>query len=132
MLRHLWLQVQAGDWRKVLADITPPDANDDYNGWLAFQKKKWRIQRAERKRNRQLGVSLGTARARLQGNPVASSQGGIDRFLAEKRQALHSKHWQVLQVSTLVQNRTKRAHGLHVTTGGRDCLAWTLQALVSC
>ena len=49
-----------------------PDMAQNYEEWVAYQKLKWRVQRAERKRKRMSGISLQTAVATAA--PAAQTQ----------------------------------------------------------
>ncbi|EDQ91191.1 uncharacterized protein MONBRDRAFT_15015, partial [Monosiga brevicollis MX1] len=85
-------QVQAGDWREVMAEETSGDPAEDYPAWLKYQKRKWSIQRAERKRKRSLGISMTTAVA--SGDSVA-----LSRYVAGKQEAAIVNHWQIIQIA---------------------------------
>ena len=65
---------------------TMPNPSEDYPGFLQYQKKKWAIQRQERKRRRQLFGGR---------NVVASDLGGYFRNQAA---LAYTKTWQVLQL----------------------------------
>lgn len=64
-----------------------PDMTKDYEGFLRYQKKKWRIQRQQRLRRRQLFGE--------RNNVTTDSLGGFFRSQAE---LLFSSTWQVLQL----------------------------------
>lgn len=84
-----------------------------YPEWLAFHKRKWRIQRAERKRRRLMGISATSARARAQdgqegagvtsaGAASASTARGpvtMANYLANTAQRMNQMHWQILQIA---------------------------------
>ena len=89
---------EPGDWRVVLGE--PPNENAPYTEWLAFQKRKWRIQRAERKRRRLMGISALTSRAEGRGTVRAATAapGGMAAFLNTTAQRTNMMHWQIIQI----------------------------------
>eukprot|EP00049_Salpingoeca_infusionum_P023474 m.12318 g.12318 ORF g.12318 m.12318 type:complete len:2363 (-) comp5819_c0_seq1:202-7290(-) len=86
-------EVQAGDWRQVLG--TPPDINDGYSNWLDFHKRKWKIQAAERRRLKMMGISGSTAMARGASQAASTMRG----FINQKRSELASGHWEIIQIA---------------------------------
>jgi DNA polymerase epsilon subunit 1 len=78
----------------------PPNENAPYTEWLAFQKRKWRIQRAERKRRRLMGISALTSRAEGRGTVRAATAapGGMAAFLNTTAQRTNMMHWQIIQI----------------------------------
>ena len=67
-----------------------PSMTEDYQGFLRYQKKKWKIQKQARKRRRQLFGEQST--------PATTTLGGLFRNQAE---ILFTNMWQVLQLREL-------------------------------
>lgn len=69
-----------------------PRREEDLQGWLAFQKKKWKLQRQLRKHRQQSGVSGDTVRAR---------GGSMNAYFARQQASFAQKYWQIIQVQEL-------------------------------
>ncbi|KAI9804136.1 MAG: DNA polymerase epsilon catalytic subunit [Sarcosagium campestre] len=65
---------------------TMPSISDDYQGWLRYQKQKWRIQRHARIRRRQLF-----------GERSHKASDAIGNFFRNQAELLFNTTWQVLQ-----------------------------------
>lgn len=71
--------------------LVQPDINDDYEEWLAYMKKKWKIQRQARQRRQHLfGNSMISHR---------SNAGEVSSFLKNQAETRYGKEWQILQVA---------------------------------
>ncbi|KAI7135223.1 DNA polymerase epsilon catalytic subunit, partial [Hortaea werneckii] len=64
-----------------------PSMKEDYVGWLQYQKKKWRIQKAARKRRRQLF-----------GEKRVDATDAIGTFFRQQAEQVYSSDWQILQL----------------------------------
>ncbi|SMY28826.1 unnamed protein product [Zymoseptoria tritici ST99CH_1A5] len=64
-----------------------PSITEDYQGWLRYQKKKWKIQKAARKRRRQLF-----------GEKRADATDAIGTFFRNQAEVLYTTDWQILQL----------------------------------
>lgn len=64
-----------------------PSMTEDYSGWLKYQKKKWKIQKAARKRRRQLF-----------GEKRADATDAIGTFFRNQAEVLYTTDWQILQL----------------------------------
>ncbi|KAI9690075.1 MAG: DNA polymerase epsilon catalytic subunit [Bogoriella megaspora] len=64
-----------------------PSITEDYQGWLNYQKKKWKIQRQARKRRRQLF-----------GEKKPEAMDGIGSMFRNQAQMLYISTWQLLQL----------------------------------
>ncbi|SMQ55161.1 unnamed protein product [Zymoseptoria tritici ST99CH_3D7] len=64
-----------------------PSITEDYQGWLKYQKKKWKIQKAARKRRRQLF-----------GEKRADATDAIGTFFRNQAEVLYTTDWQILQL----------------------------------
>lgn len=76
-----------GDWRQL---GKMPCEGDDYPTWLQFQKRKWKLQRLERKRRQVAGLSGVSMRAA--GNNITS-------YLARQKHSLAHQHWEIIQIT---------------------------------
>ncbi|KAH9828439.1 DNA polymerase epsilon catalytic subunit A [Teratosphaeria destructans] len=65
-----------------------PSITEDYQGWLRYQKKKWKIQKAARIRRRQL---FGEKR-------VDAATDGLGAFFRQQAEMLYTTDWQILQL----------------------------------
>eukprot|EP01135_Chromosphaera_perkinsii_P002657 Nk52_evm25s226 gene=Nk52_evmTU25s226 len=65
-----------------------PDRTQDYKGWLAHQKQKWKLQREERKKRRTEG--LGVRRT--------EERGTLGSFLNEQARAIAVYPWHIIQL----------------------------------
>ena len=61
--------------------------NQDYEGWVATNRKKWRELRKERRRRREAGISTGRKGAT-----------GVSDFFQRQSIAVGTSHWQILQI----------------------------------
>ncbi|KAI9677772.1 MAG: DNA polymerase epsilon catalytic subunit [Trizodia sp. TS-e1964] len=66
-----------------------PDLNQDYEGFLKYQKRKWKIQKQARVRRRQLFGER---------NATAGEAVGIGSYFRNKAEMLYISTWQVLQL----------------------------------
>ncbi|KAK4497559.1 hypothetical protein PRZ48_012010 [Zasmidium cellare] len=64
-----------------------PSITEDYRGWLKYQKKKWKIQKAARARRRQLF-----------GEKRQDAADAIGSFFRNQAELLYTTDWQVLQL----------------------------------
>ncbi|KAK5135159.1 DNA polymerase epsilon catalytic subunit [Meristemomyces frigidus] len=64
-----------------------PSITEDYKGWLKYQKKKWKIQKAARKRRRQLF-----------GEKRVDASDAIGTFFRQQAEVLYTTDWQILQL----------------------------------
>ncbi|KAK5698402.1 DNA polymerase epsilon catalytic subunit [Elasticomyces elasticus] len=64
-----------------------PSITEDYKGWLRYQKKKWKIQKAARKRRRQLF-----------GEKRADATDAIGTFFRQQAELVYTTDWQILQL----------------------------------
>ncbi|KAK5125281.1 DNA polymerase epsilon catalytic subunit [Meristemomyces frigidus] len=64
-----------------------PSITEDYKGWLRYQKKKWKIQKAARKRRRQLF-----------GEKRVDASDAIGTFFRNQAELLYTTEWQILQL----------------------------------
>lgn len=64
-----------------------PSITEDYVGWLQYQKKKWKIQKAARKRRRQLF-----------GEKRQDATDAIGTFFRNQAELLYTADWQILQL----------------------------------
>ncbi|KXS96959.1 hypothetical protein AC579_1485 [Pseudocercospora musae] len=64
-----------------------PSITEDYRGWLKYQKQKWKIQKAARKRRRQLF-----------GEKRADANDAIGTFFRNQAELLYTTDWQILQL----------------------------------
>lgn len=64
-----------------------PSMTEDYQGWLKYQKKKWKIQKAARQRRRQLF-----------GEKRADATDAIGTFFRNQAEVLYTTDWQILQL----------------------------------
>ncbi|RMY26027.1 hypothetical protein D0867_00337 [Hortaea werneckii] len=64
-----------------------PSIKEDYVGWLQYQKKKWKIQKAARKRRRQLF-----------GEKRVDATDAIGTFFRQQAEQVYSSDWQILQL----------------------------------
>ncbi|KAF2814826.1 DUF1744-domain-containing protein [Mytilinidion resinicola] len=64
-----------------------PSITEDYNGWLQYQKKKWKIQKQARKRRRQLF-----------GEKQTDSSDAIGSFFRNQAEMLYISTWQLIQL----------------------------------
>lgn len=78
-------QILLDPYAELPADV--PDVEEDYGGWLQYQKKKWKIQRQARARRRQLFGE--------RPNVAADS---ISNFFRNQAELLFISTWQVLQL----------------------------------
>lgn len=79
-------EVQAADpFANLPEDI--PDMEEDYKGWLKYQKKKWGIQKHARARRRQ-----------LYGDQNTSNKDSLGSYFRNKATTMFIKDWQVLQL----------------------------------
>eukprot|EP00698_Gefionella_okellyi_P023680 TRINITY_DN8155_c0_g1_i1.p1 TRINITY_DN8155_c0_g1~~TRINITY_DN8155_c0_g1_i1.p1 ORF type:complete len:2256 (+),score=530.17 TRINITY_DN8155_c0_g1_i1:623-6769(+) len=73
-----------------------PDVENDFEDWLLYEKKKWRLLRAVRKRRKMLGgESVPTPAASL----VTSH--GLRGYLKDVAETTKAKMWQIVQISSL-------------------------------
>jgi DNA polymerase epsilon subunit 1 len=66
---------------------TMPSITEDYRGWLKYQKKKWKIQKAARARRRQLF-----------GEKRADANDAIGTFFRNQAELLYTTDWQIVQL----------------------------------
>jgi DNA polymerase epsilon subunit 1 len=64
-----------------------PSITEDYTGWLKYQKKKWKIQKAARMRRRQLF-----------GEKRQDATDAIGTFFRNQAELLYTTDWQILQL----------------------------------
>jgi DNA polymerase epsilon subunit 1 len=64
-----------------------PSINDNYSGWLMYQKQKWKIQRQTRARRRQLF-----------GEKAVDASDAIGSFFRNQAQSLFISTWQLVQL----------------------------------
>lgn len=64
-----------------------PNISEDYKGWLKYQKRKWKIQKAARKRRRQLF-----------GGERHDATDAIGTFFRQQAELVYTADWQVLQL----------------------------------
>lgn len=64
-----------------------PSITEDYTGWLKYQKKKWKIQKAARARRRQLF-----------GEKRQDAADAIGSFFRNQAELLYTTDWQILQL----------------------------------
>ncbi|KAK0930490.1 DNA polymerase epsilon catalytic subunit [Friedmanniomyces endolithicus] len=64
-----------------------PSITEDYKGWLRYQKQKWKIQKAARKRRRQLF-----------GEKRADATDAIGTFFRQQAELVYTTDWQILQL----------------------------------
>lgn len=64
-----------------------PSITEDYQGWLKYQKKKWKIQKQARKRRRQLF-----------GEKRGDATDAIGTFFRAQAELVYTSDWQVLQL----------------------------------
>jgi DNA polymerase epsilon subunit 1 len=64
-----------------------PSMHEDYKGWLKYQKKKWKIQKATRQRRRQLF-----------GEKRVDAADSIGTFFRQQAELLYTTVWQILQL----------------------------------
>eukprot|EP00043_Microstomoeca_roanoka_P015073 m.150253 g.150253 ORF g.150253 m.150253 type:complete len:2376 (-) comp16169_c0_seq1:102-7229(-) len=99
--RLLTEEVTTQHWREALGP--PPDPAAGYAEWLTFQKKKWKIQLAQRKLRKEMGVSADTVRAFGTGaNDGASAHRKaltMAQFLQKQRANISSTHWEIIQIA---------------------------------
>jgi len=78
-----------------LPDIMP-DMSTDYQGWLEYQKIKWRIQRNERKKRKLLEF--------YQDGPARKIKktSGVTAYFAKQAKTLVENHWQILQIVEVI------------------------------
>lgn len=84
----------------------PPERADDYAGWLAGQKARWRQGRHERKRRKleaaeRAKKSKGRAAAEAEEAAALApaARGDVGRLLRQQERAAASAHWQLLQLA---------------------------------
>ncbi|KAK5114274.1 DNA polymerase epsilon catalytic subunit [Meristemomyces frigidus] len=64
-----------------------PSISQDYHGWLRYQKQKWKIQKAARKRRRQLF-----------GEKRTDATDAIGTFFRQQAELVYTSDWQILQL----------------------------------
>ncbi|TKA51329.1 hypothetical protein B0A55_13634, partial [Friedmanniomyces simplex] len=64
-----------------------PSITEDYKGWLRYQKQKWKLQKAARKR-----------RGQLFGEKRADSTDAIGTFFRQQAELVYTTDWQILQL----------------------------------
>ena len=64
-----------------------PSITEDYQGWLKYQKRKWKIQKAARKRRRQLF-----------GEKRGDATDAIGTFFRQQAELVYTSDWQILQL----------------------------------
>lgn len=64
-----------------------PSITEDYRGWLKYQKKKWKLQAAARKRRRQLF-----------GDKRGDATDAIGTFFRQQAELVYTSDWQILQL----------------------------------
>ncbi|KAK8243427.1 hypothetical protein HDK90DRAFT_430763 [Phyllosticta capitalensis] len=64
-----------------------PSITEDYKGWLQYQKQKWRIQRQQRARRRQLF-----------GEKRTDATDGLGSYFRNQAESLYLNTWQLLQL----------------------------------
>ncbi|KAK4556442.1 DNA polymerase epsilon catalytic subunit [Recurvomyces mirabilis] len=64
-----------------------PNISADYQGWLRYQKQKWKIQKAARKRRRQLF-----------GEKRTDATDAIGTFFRQQAELVYTSDWQILQL----------------------------------
>lgn len=64
-----------------------PSITEDYVGWLKYQKQKWKIQKAQRKRRRQLF-----------GEKRTDANNAIGTFFRNQAELVYTTDWQVIQL----------------------------------
>jgi len=92
--------IQASAQKRKAIELGPPVANpyeglptvmpsmtEDYAGWLRYQKRKWKIQKAARQRRRQLF-----------GEKRVDAADSIGTFFREQAELLYTTDWQILQL----------------------------------
>ncbi|WPH04119.1 Hypothetical protein R9X50_00700400 [Acrodontium crateriforme] len=88
----------SGQKRKDIEPVVPlnlfdslppimPSITEDYQGWLRYQKKKWKIQKQARVRRRQLF-----------GEKRADATDAIGTFFRQQAEMVYSADWQILQL----------------------------------
>ncbi|KAF7724021.1 DNA polymerase epsilon catalytic subunit [Apophysomyces ossiformis] len=65
-----------------------PDMYSDYQGFLEFQKRKWKRQRAERKKRRE-----------LQSNSQNSINNGVDGYFRRQTGSVATSTWEILSIA---------------------------------
>ena len=79
------------DWKEALGPDNEPKYNTaGYPDWLAYNKKKWKIQRAARARDRAMGISNMTSR---------SKRADLGGFFARQAMSVTRKHWEIIQIT---------------------------------
>ena len=79
-------EAEGGDWRQILG--RPPKRTEE--GWLAYSKRKWRIQRANRRARIELGII---------DMPLQSRGKGLQNFFAQQTNTINKKHWEIIQIA---------------------------------
>lgn len=77
-----------------------PNRHEDYKGWVAHQKRKWREVRHERKK-RKLELSRkkpGTGELEQQQAQAAAPARNVGEFLRKHQTSVTHSHWQILQL----------------------------------
>ncbi|KAF5297091.1 hypothetical protein FQA39_LY02671 [Lamprigera yunnana] len=84
-------------WREVLGN--PPsigETTDEFQVWLAFQKRKWRYQMLQRVEGQQYVKRMKGRNAVVR----SSVSGSLNGFLMKAQRSLMIKPWQILQIVT--------------------------------
>ncbi|KAI9091268.1 putative POL2-DNA polymerase epsilon, calytic subunit A [Phlyctochytrium arcticum] len=68
-----------------------PDMHEDYPSWVAYQKRKWKRQRAQR----QAETAMFGSRSR----PSNQLRGGVGKFLRQQARNILASSWQVLHIA---------------------------------
>lgn len=103
------LESHSGDWRTALAGEDRGSLKRDSATWLAFNRKKWAIQKAHRKRLRAMGIT-GSSTAAMRGadngtvGPSAAAattapSGGVLGYFAKQAASMRRTHWEVIQIA---------------------------------
>ena len=61
----------------------------DHAAWLAYNKKKWKLQRKERYRLQAMGIST---------TSVKSRRGGLGNYFEKQSVAVSRTHWEIVQI----------------------------------
>ncbi|CAM9091188.1 unnamed protein product, partial [Phaeothamnion confervicola] len=103
-----------GKDNEAAAELPCPKRSEDFQGWLAFQKQRWRKRRQERKRARkshQAGLSSGRGSLRSAADGgvggaggagkrlrAGVGAGGVEAYIRSAQQAVMRSVWQIMEV----------------------------------
>ncbi|CAK8688654.1 unnamed protein product [Clavelina lepadiformis] len=87
-------------WKEILGEAPPPNdlfksTKEKRREWLAFHKRKWMIQRKQRKARREGDTASATGNAPM---PRVQASTGLGGFLRQRAHAVYHSPWEVVEV----------------------------------